>query len=180
MMRWTRVGIATAVVGLLLYAGPAVKTFANDGAPSSRTPALPVAKGAIEPPAPALPAEIVAAMQEARYDDARRALIALAEQARPTPTIARTLPISAPSRNDWREIGERAREALQSALRDAPTGRWAAKIRFELAGVELAAGNLAAAEEMARAEAVRLLAADRKDRLAEVYHAFAVRLLEPG
>src|SRR5262249_8221329 len=39
---------------------------------------------------------------------------------------------------------------------------------------------LAAAEELARSEAGRLLAGDRKDRLAEVYQAFARRLLEPG
>ena len=61
-----------------------------------------------------------------------------------------------------------------------PKGRWAAKIRFELAGIELAAGNWAPAEELARAEAERLLAGDRKDQLAGVYHAFARRLLEPG
>ena len=65
-------------------------------------------------------------------------------------------------------------------MRDAPANRWAAKIRYELAGVELAAGNLGAAEVLTQAEAVRLLAPDRKDRLAEVYHAFAIRLLEPG
>jgi len=35
------------------------------------------------------------------------------------------------------------------------------------------------AEELARSEAIRLLSNDRKDRLAEVYHAFARRLLEP-
>ena len=73
-----------------------------------------------------------------------------------------------------------ARAVLQAVLRDGPTSRWAAKIRYELAGVELAAGNLAAAEELTRAEATRLLAGDRKDRLAEVYHGFAVKLLEPG
>ena len=42
-----------------------------------------------------------------------------------------------------------------------------------------AAGNLPVAEELARSEAIRLLSDDRKDRLAEVYHAFARRLLEP-
>ncbi len=60
-----------------------------------------------------------------------------------------------------------------------PKGAWAAKIRFELAGLELAAGRAAAAEELARAEAERLLAGDRKDRLAGVYYAFARRLLKP-
>ena len=72
-----------------------------------------------------------------------------------------------------------ARELLSATLKAAPRGRWAAKIRSELAAVELAAGRFAAAEALARDEAERLLAGDRKDRLAEVYRAFADRLLTP-
>ena len=68
---------------------------------------------------------------------------------------------------------------MHAALEADPRGVWTAKLRLELATVELAAGRFAAAEELARAEAVALLADDRKDRLAEVYHAFARRLLEP-
>ena len=61
-----------------------------------------------------------------------------------------------------------------------PRGPWAAKIRFESIAVEaLAAGRPNAAEALARAEAETLLSPDRKDRLAEVYHAFARRLLSP-
>ena len=45
--------------------------------------------------------------------------------------------------------------------------------------VEVAAGKFAAAEALAREEAEGLLAADRKDRLAEVYRGFADRLLKP-
>src|SRR5205807_3423217 len=41
-------------------------------------------------------------------------------------------------------------------------------------------GNLAVAEELARAAAGRLLDGARKDRLAEVYQGFARRLLEPA
>ena len=66
-----------------------------------------------------------------------------------------------------------ARENLRTAIQADALSRWAPKIRFELAGIELAAGNWAAAEELARAEAIRLLSGDRKDSLAEVYHAFA-------
>ena len=73
----------------------------------------------------------------------------------------------------------RPEQHFEPPPRRIPTGRWVPKIRFELAAIELAAGNLAAAEELARAEAIRLLSDDRKDRLAEVYHAFARRLLEP-
>ena len=72
-----------------------------------------------------------------------------------------------------------ARATLRAAAAENPTGRWLPKIRFELAAIELAAGNLPVAEELARSEAIRLLSDDRKDRLAEVYHAFARRLLEP-
>ena len=72
-----------------------------------------------------------------------------------------------------------ARTTLAAALEAAPKGPWAAKIRLELAGVELAAGRPAEAELLARAEAESLLAGDRKDRLAEVYYAFARRLLKP-
>jgi len=50
---------------------------------------------------------------------------------------------------------EAARETLRTAIQAAPTTRWGAKIRFELSGIELASGNLAAAEELARAEAAR-------------------------
>ncbi len=74
---------------------------------------------------------------------------------------------------------EDARKTLAEALQLEPKGPWAAKIRFELAAVELAAGKPNAAEALARAEAETLLSADRKDRLAEVYHAFARRLLAP-
>ena len=72
-----------------------------------------------------------------------------------------------------------ARETLAAALKAAPEGPWAAKIRQELAGVLLAAGKVAEAEALARGQAEALLAGDRKDRLAEVYHAFARRLLKP-
>ena len=118
-------------------------------------------------------------MQEARYEDARRALTALAENTANADDRAYLAYLRAVAE---RLAGDRdaARATLQDAMRAAPANRWAAKIRFELAGIELAAGNLAAAEELTRAEAVRLLAPDRKDRLAEVYHAFAIQLLEPG
>ena len=69
---------------------------------------------------------------------------------------------------------------MRTAIQADPLSRWVPKIRFELAGIELASGNWAAAEELTRAEATRLLAGERKDQLAEVYYAFARQLLEPN
>ena len=77
-----------------------------------------------------------------------------------------------------RASATRPAPTLAAALEAAPQGPWAAKLRVELAAVELAAGRFDAAEALARAEAEALLADDRKDRLAEVYHAFARRLLD--
>src|SRR3954471_14587404 len=51
--------------------------------------------------------------------------------------------------------------------------------RGALGAAEREAGRPAEAERLARAEVERLLAADRKDRLAEIDHAFALRLLHP-
>ena len=73
-----------------------------------------------------------------------------------------------------------ARVFLMKSMLLDPNSRWAVKTRYELAGIELASGNWAPAEELARAEAVRLLSGDRKDRLAGIYQEYARRLLEPG
>src|SRR5262249_6933943 len=163
---------------LILVAGSGVQSGAEEGPAPRESPALPTARSAIEPAAPVLPGDVVAAMQEARYEDARRGLIALAEKSADADDRAYSAYRRAVAE---RMAGHRdaARATLQDALRGSPANRWAAKIRYELAGVELAAGKPAVAEALTQAEAVRLLAPDRKDRLAEVYHGFAVRLLEP-
>ncbi len=144
---------------------------ADDAAPAAGA-------AAIKPAAPVIPGEIIAALQEARFDAARAALASLREKAAEVQQRAYL--------GYLQGIAERlagrkdlARATLSQAARDAPNGAWAPKIQLELAAVELASGNLAAAEELARSEAMRLLADDRKDRLAEVYHSFARRLLEP-
>jgi tetratricopeptide (TPR) repeat protein len=151
----------------------AVEWEGADGLPDVVT-----AKRAVAPAAPALPAELVEMMQAGRYEDARRALTALEEEAKDVNDRAYLGYLRGISE---RLAGKRdaARETLRSALQAAPMSRWEAKIRFELAGIELASGNLSVAEQLTRSEAERLLAGDRKDRLAEVYHAFARRLLEP-
>ena len=136
------------------------------------------AKAAVAPAATVLPAEVVAAMQEGKYAEADALLARL--EAKPEKAADRAY-------YAWiRAIAQRldrrpdaARATLRAALDAAPKGPWAAKIRLELAGVELAAGRPSEAEALARTEAESLLAGDRRDRLAEVYHAFARRLLKP-
>ena len=157
---------------LLLLLG----TIAAPGAdgPSTR----PTAARAVGPITPDLPGPVVAAIQEGKYAEASTALDRLIAGAK------------SPSDRSYyrflRGIAGRlagkpddARATLAEALKLEPDGPWAGKIRFELAAVELAAGRAAEAEALARVEAETLLAPGRKDRLAEVYHAFARRLLTP-
>jgi len=140
---------------------------------------LPPAKEAVAPAAPVLPGEVVAAMQEGHYGEAVSALVRLKAD-------AKTKEAEKPYYALIQGIAERldgkvadARDTLKGAIEAAPKGPWAAKLRFELAALELSAGRFSEAEQLARAEAETLLAGDRKDRLAEVYHAFARRLLKP-
>ena len=109
-------------------------------------------------------------MQGGEYETARRALIGLAEKTKDRDDAAYFAYLQAIAE---RLSGQRdaARDTLRKALQGNPAGRWAAKLRFELAGIELAAGNAAAAEELTRNEAIRLLAGPRKDQLAGVYRA---------
>jgi uncharacterized protein YfaS (alpha-2-macroglobulin family)/tetratricopeptide (TPR) repeat protein len=165
-----RHGLALAVVF-----GLVVKDVSAADSPGPR-PIEP--RSAIEPAAPVLPAEVVAAMQEGKFGPAQEALDRLAAQATKPGEKAYFALIRGIAQ---RLAGQRdeARSTLNAALQADPNGPWTAKLRLELATVELAAGRFAAAEELGRAEAVALLADDRKDRLAEVYHAFARRLLAP-
>jgi len=142
-------------------------------------PPSPSARSAIEPAAPVLPAEVVAAMQGGDHENARRALTALGEKAKNRDDAAYYAYLRAIAERlaEQREV---ALETLQKAIKADPAGRWAPKIRFELAGIELAAGRWADAEELTRAEAARVLAGERKDRLAGVYQSFAHNLLEPA
>ena len=171
--------IPIGIAGIAIFGLAVLRIGAFEADPVSGLPAAVSPRRAIDPAAPAIPAELVAAMQEGRYADARKALTALAEKAKAADDRAYF--------EYLRGVAERlegnrdaARETLRTALQAAPATRWSAKIQFELAGIELASGNPAAAEQLTRAEAERLLAGDRKDRLAEVYHAFARRLLEPN
>jgi TolA-binding protein len=136
------------------------------------------ARSAINPVAVVLPGEVVTLLQEGKYDAAQAALATLKSAAKDRDERAYLGYLGAIA---LRLSGQKdaARAALREAVEQNPNGPWTPKIRFELAELELAAGNLAIAEQLARSEAVALLADQRKDRLAEVYHAFARRLLDP-
>ncbi len=120
----------------------------------------------------------MAALQDGKYEIARERLSALREQTAEAPSKA-YLGYLIGVTERLAGHADAARAALRAAAGLGATP-WLPKIRFELAAIELSSGNLAAAEELARGEAGRLLADDRKDRLAEVYHAFARKLLEPS
>ena len=165
--------LALIPASLILAVSMAVQAWSAD--PSPKTPA----RMAVEPVAPDLPAAIVAAMQDGKFDEADKALAALANDPK---IVAADRPYLDSIRGAALRLSgkpDAARTVLATALRDTPKGRWTAKLRSELAAVEVASGKYAAAEAIARDEAETLLADGRKDRLAEVYRGFADRLLNP-
>ncbi len=164
-------------LGLILAVLAGVSALAADSPAPGPRPIDP--RAAIDPAAPVLPAEVVAAMQEGRFGPAQEALVRLASETTKASEKAYYGLIRGIAQRLAKQ-GDEARKTFNAALEADPRGPWAPKLRLELATVELAAGRFAAAEELARTEAVALLADDRKDRLAEVYHAFARRLLEPS
>jgi len=135
-------------------------------------------KGSPPAAAPAVPGDVVAALQERKFAEARPALAALRERAGTDDDRAYLDFLSAVAdRLDGRR--DAARDTLRKAMLDFPKSVWLPKIRYELAALELASGDPARAEELARASAAPLLADERKDRLAEVYKSFARGLLKP-
>jgi TolA-binding protein len=154
-------------------AGPA-RLEAADKAPSERTP-----RAAIEPAAPALPPEIIISLQSGTYADAAKLLAAVREKASNRDDSDYFSYIKAISERLGGQT-EAALGTLTAALEANPDGRWASKIRIELAGIEQLAGNLPAAEKLTREEATRLLSGPRKDQLATIYRDFAQSLLQPS
>jgi alpha-2-macroglobulin len=168
-----------ALVAAIAAAGINSLALADGADPAVPAPIASTPKLAIEPAAPLVLPEVVAGLQSGQFEHARKQLVTLREKAKTTDeaTYFAYLQGIAERLSGRRDA---ARETLRTAIQADPLSRWAPKIRFELAGIELATGNWTAAEELARAEATRLLAGDRKDRLAQVYHEFARRLLEPN
>ena len=171
-------GLVRRLAWLAIFASltAAPRTFAAfaDGPDTAK-----VAKNALSPAAPMLPNDIVDSMQEGRYDESVRLLAALAEKSNSLDEKAYYSYVGgiADRLGGHRDA---ARELLRKAAQLDPKGRWVIKIRYELAGIELTSGNWAPAEELARAEAERLLSGDRKDQLAGIYHEYARRLLDTG
>ena len=159
-----------------IFLGTTVATAKAADGPGA--PPVVGAKRAIAPAAPILPAEIVAAMQEGKYDLAVAGLNKLDADAK-GPEIQSYIALIRGTAEKLAGKPQAARETWSSAIRNQPKGPWVAKIRFELAALELAAGRPIQAEALVRADTETLLAGDRKDRLAAVYHAFARRLLKP-
>jgi hypothetical protein len=159
----------------LIIASPSADATQSGEGPADKQ----AAKKPLALAASVLPAEIVDSMQDARYDEAGRLLSALSEKTNSTDDKAYFYYVAAISQ---RLGGHRdaARELLRKADAADPKGRWIIKIRYELAGIELSAGNWAPAEDLARAEAERLLSGDRKDQLAGIYDGYARRLLDTG
>jgi uncharacterized protein YfaS (alpha-2-macroglobulin family)/TolA-binding protein len=133
---------------------------------------------AIAPVAPVLPAGVVAAMQEGKYAEAIAGIDGLTAAAKEPSERAYHALIRGTAHRISGKSAE-ARATWTAALKADEKGPWAAKLRYELASLELAEGRPAEAEGLARVEAERLLAGERKDRLAGVYYAFARRLLKP-
>ena len=139
---------------------------------------LPTASHAVAGATPAIPPELVSAMQEARYAEALSALDALEKNTTDPDTRAYLSLVRGIALRLARRFDD-ARAVLSKAIQARPKGPWAAKLRAELAAVLLAGGKVSEAEALARSEVETLLASDRKDRLTEVYRAFAVRLIRP-
>jgi TolA-binding protein len=168
---WSRGLLGAGLVGLLAVVGLA--------RPEPKAVDVPAARRAVEPAAPSLPAEVVAAMQEGRFDEAIKSLERQAADPKSkADERAYVAWIGGVARRIAGDL-DGARATLSKAIDASPKGPWAAKLRAELAVVELAARRFDAAEGLARTEAVTLLDDARKDRLAGVYAAFARRLLEP-
>jgi len=163
-----RIGWGLALVGL------AVATLSGPGAEVTTG-----GRGAIEPAAPVLPAEVVGALQEGRFAAAIEGLDRFAAD----PKVkgegrAYAALVGGVARRLSGKLDD-ARKTLAGALAADPKGRWAAKLRSELTAVEVAAGRFDRAEGLARAQAEALLDDGRKDRLAGVFREFARRLLDP-
>ena len=162
--------ILGATAGLIV-----VRARGQDG----RGDTPPSAKSAVALPAPMLPAGIVDDLQERRYDAAVAPLARLAGDSRASADSRAGFGLILGSAERLAGRLDAARAALRAAIDADPKGRWATKLRFELAAVEAASGRFAEAERLARDEVVALLGPDRKDRLASIYRGFAREQLEP-
>lgn len=168
----------SGITVLLILAALTAPTTTPGHADEARP--IPAPAEALKPAAPVLPAEVVAALQEGRFQEAADALQALETQEGATEEDRSyySLIKGVALRLDGK-LPE-ARAALAAALEKAPRGLWTSKLRAELAACEIAANRFAEAEELARTQTVLLLDPGRKDALAGVYEAFARTLSHPS
>ena len=166
------------MVAALVVAGCVALGGRGEGAEPAAEKAKQAARRAVEPAVPVLPATLVARLQEGKFAEAEAELRTLEAGAKTADERAYLALILGTTQRLGGKT-DSARETLTKALSDAPRGAWTAKLRYELASLELASGHVKEAEALTRADAEALLAGERKDRLAEVYHAFARRLLKP-
>lgn len=161
----------------LFFAGAAALTAGIDEGDEKSVgkDAVPSAKRSIEKIAPELPAEVVSDLQFKHYPRAAGRLEKLERAAKEDDRGFYAWTRGIALRLDGKST--EARSILKKAIEAHPRGPWAAKLRGELATVELALGRPDQAEVLARAEVEALLDDSRKDRLATVYQGFAERLL---
>ena len=176
-------GRARAVIPMLLVFSGTIVVFARQEMarerPESPTTRVPEAARVVEPIAPDLPAGVVGSLQEGKYAEAAEAVASwgAAEDADADRRAFAALIQGIALRLN--KDPETARTVLSASLEAEPDGRWASKIRAELAATELAASRPEQAEALARSQVEALLDPTRKDELAGVYVAFADLLLEP-
>jgi tetratricopeptide (TPR) repeat protein len=173
-----RLYIHCLAFGLTLAVVLSSARFWTLGAPADDAAAGP--RKAVEPAAPVLTGAIVAALQEGRFADA---VAELDRRDADPKTKADEKTYDSLIRGIAERLAGRlpqSRAAFTEGLKAAPKGPWAAKLRAELASTELAAGQVASAEALARQEAEALLDDARKDKLASIYQVFAKRLLNPS
>ena len=134
---------------------------------------------AVKPLSPALPPDLLAALQGGKTAEAIAGLDRLA--ANPAIPADDRDYLALLKGITLRRAGKfaEARATLKAATAGRPEGRWASKIRGEMIAVELAARAFPAAESLARLAAESALDDSRKDRLAEIYRGFAESLLKP-
>jgi uncharacterized protein YfaS (alpha-2-macroglobulin family)/tetratricopeptide (TPR) repeat protein len=176
--RRTTVAMGALWAMVVVFAG-GPPSMGEDEKPGASPAAASSARG-LDLAAPVVPATVVAAMQEKKFDEAAALVKTWMEREGATADEKAYGSLVAGTAQRLASKLDDARATLETALKAAPNNRWAAKQRSALAAVELAARRFNAAEALARAEAESLLATDRKDRLAGVYRGFADRLLNPG
>ncbi len=171
--------MASLAIPVICAAWLTAQEVTQDGGLNSETSRIPEAGRVVESIAPDLPAELLFALQDGRFEEAIAGLerwnegdeLSDSDRAYGALLIGIAQRIAGDT--------DASRKAIAAGLALDPDGPWASKLRFELASTELTDGQPQRAEELARVEVEALLNPDRKDDLAGIYLEFADQLLEP-